>query len=256
MLWWFIGAWLASGVAIPVVWLLGMAGRGRIARDTEAGSRQAFPESHSATAGASPARSAYGIRRLVASLVMCVFRLPEHCRSGTRMARTVHLMGRGALSGLVGIGALTLLFVGSFGDSIIATLDPPSSAAVADAPAAQVAEAMATKADIDDEAGVARRGLPRESPPLGDAEQVASIQPRTGEAVASAGDDVSRQTAVAAAAPLATGGTLLIADPKVASVERGSGRPRARGPLVRTFVTGSNRGTWLFPPNMNAGGNS
>jgi hypothetical protein len=272
MLWWFIGVWLASGAVIPVLWLLSMAYRGGFLRDIEAEHGQV---THSRTTAASTAQSAYGARWLVSSPAMWAFRLSEHGPGGTRIAPTVSRLGRYAPSGLVSIGVLILLDVGSFSDSIITPRDLPLSSAVALAPVTQAATAEArpiqspvsahlspspahlsakpAQADTDGEEGVVRRGLPREVPSLGEAEQ-ASIQLQTGDMAESAGDDASRHAAAAPQMPAA--GALLTApvNPKVA--ERGSGHRRTRGPVVRPYATGSSRGTWLSAPNPNGGSNS
>jgi hypothetical protein len=275
MLWWFIGVWLASGAVIPVLWLLSMAYRGGFLRDIEAEHGRVIAESHSRTTAASTAQSAYGARWLVSSPAMWAFRLSEHGPGGTRIAPKVSRLGRYAPSGLVSIGVLILLDVGSFSDSIITPRDLPLSSAVAQAPVTQAATAEArpmqspvsahlspspahlsakpAQADTDGEEGVVRRGLPREVPSLGEAEQ-ASIQLQTGDMAESAGDDASRHAAAALQMPAA--GALLTApvNPKVA--ERGSGHRRTRGPVVRPYATGSSRGTWLSAPNPNGGSNS
>jgi hypothetical protein len=105
----------------------------------------------------------------------------------------------------------------------------------------------AQQADTDGAEGAVRRGLPREGPSPGEAEQ-ASIQLQPGDMAESAGDDASRHAAAAPQMPPA--GTL----PKVA--ERGSGHRRARGPVVLPYATGTSRGTWLSAPNPNGGSNS
>jgi hypothetical protein len=277
MLWWFIGVWLASGAVFPVLWLLGMVYRRGFLRDIEAEHGQVIAESHSRTTAASTAQSAYGVRRLGSSLAMWAFRLSEHGPGGTRIAPKVSRLGRYALSGLVSIGVLILLDVGSFSDSIITMRDLPPSSAVAQAPVMQAAtpearpmqspvsahlspspaelSAKPAQADTDGEEGMVGRGLPREAPSLGEAEQVALIQLQTGDAAESTGDDASRHAAAAPQMPAA--GALLTAPVKPKVAERGSGHRRARGPLVvRPYATGSSRGTWLSAPNPNGGSNS
>jgi hypothetical protein len=137
MLWWFIGAWLASGAVLPAFWLVGMAYRWL------------------ASAKISP-------------------------------------KGLCALSGLVGtgIGALILLFVCSFSDSIITMRDVSSTSAVIQAPMTHVTEArqiqslvtlspspgqFSATADTDIEKGEVRGGLLRDPPSPGEAEQAAPI---------------------------------------------------------------------------------
>ena len=243
MLWWFIGLWLASGAIIPVLWLLSMAYRGGFLRDIEAEHGQVIAESHSRTTAASTAQSAYGARRFGSSLAMWAVRLSEHGPGGTRIAPKVSRLGRYALSGLVSIGVLILLDVGSFSDSIITTRDLPPSSAVAQAPVTQapMAEARpiqspapahlspspaqlsampAQQADTDGAEGAVRRGLPREGPSPGEAEQ-ASIQLQPGDMAESAGDDASRHAAAAPQMPPA--GTLLRGSiPRSRSAARGT----------------------------------
>jgi hypothetical protein len=280
MLWWFMGVWLASGAVIPVLWLLSMAYRGGFFRDIEAEHGQVIVAPHSTTTAASTAQSAYGVRWLAASLAMWVFGLPEHHPSGSRITPKASHVGRYALSGLVSIGVLILLYIGTFNDSIITTRDLRSSSAAAQAPLPQAAMAEArpiqspasatlspfsaqlpakpAQADTDGEEGVIRRGSLREPPLLGETERVASIQPQTGDVAESAGDDAGRQVAAAAPQMPTAGRPLLTAPvhPKVLGAEHGLAYRRARGLPVRSYATGSNRGTWLSAPNPNAGGNS
>jgi hypothetical protein len=222
MLRWIIGVWLASGAVLPAFWLLSMAHRWL-------------------------ASSKFGSKGL------CVF------------------------SGLVGIGigALILLFVCSFSDSIITMRGVPSAAAVAQAPMTHLAEARPiqllvtlspspaqfsakpTQADTDIEKGEVGGGLLREPPSLGEAEQVAPIQPGIGDMEQSDRDDASRQTD--AVVPQVSG----VAAPPIArlhaklAAERGLAHRYTRGPPVRSYVTRpSSRGVWLFGPTGNEGANS
>jgi hypothetical protein len=276
MLWWSIGVWLASGVIIPVLWLLRMA-YGSFLRDRGAGQRPGGVEAYGAAMAASTAQSAYGARRLAAPLVMWAFRLPERRPGGARITPGASDVGRYALSGLVSFGVLILLYVGSFSDSIIAMRDLPSSSAVAQPPVPQAAMAEAmpiqpaasaalspspaqlsakpAQADTDGAEEMIRRGSLREPPSLGETGRIAPIQPQTGNVAASAGDSAGRQVA---AAPMPTERALPTAPvyPKAPGVERGPRHRHARGLSVRPYAAGSSRGTWLSAPNPNGGANS
>jgi hypothetical protein len=264
MLWWFISAWIASGAVVPISWLLSVVRHGVFLGDTEAEQTREVVESHSAATAASTAQSAYGIRWLAWSLATWACRLLERSPGSTQRTPVAHHPGRYVLSGLVSIGALILLYVGSFSAANL-----PSSSTVAHAPATQAVEAEVqpiqplasanlspspaqltatpAQAAANGEAGQALRDLPS----LGEAEQVAA-QPQPGDARGRAGDDASGRTE--AAAPHA--GALLIIYPRIPGAERGAGHSRARGPLIRPYVAPANRGTWLFPPTTNAGSNS
>ena len=217
MLWWFIGIWLASGAVLPVFWLLSMA-----------------------------------YRRLASSKIgpkgLCV------------------------LSGLVGtgVGALILAFVCSFSNSIITTRDMPSAPAVPQAPMTHLAEARSiqllvtpslaqfsanpAQADTDIQKGEVRGGLLREPPPLGEAEQVAPIQPGIGDTGQSAGDGASRPTDAVVPQVSVLAALLTAALHPKLDVKRGTPHRHARGPSVRPYVTRSlSRGMWLFAPNGNEG---
>ncbi len=279
MLWWFIGVWLASGPVIPVLWLLSMAYRGGFLRDIEAEHGQVIAESHSRMSAASTAQSACA-RWFGSSLAMWAVRLSEHGPGGTRITPKVSHLGWYALSGLVSIGVLILLDVGSFSDSIITMRDLPSSSAIAQAtvPQAAMAEvrpiqspasatlspspapvsAKPAQADTDGDEGVVRRDLLREPPSLGETERVTSIQPQTGDAAEIAGDSGASRPAATAAPQMPATGALLTAlvHPKTLGAERGPGHRRARVLPVRPYATGSSRGTWLSAPNPNAGANS
>jgi hypothetical protein len=282
MLWWSIGVWLASGVVIPVLWLLRMAYRGVFFRDSGAEQRHGGVEAHGAAIAASTAQSAYGVRRLATSLVMWAFRLPDRRLGAARMTPVASHMGRYALSGLVSFGVLILLYVGSFSDSIITMRDLPSFSVVAQPPVPQAAMAEAmpiqpaasaalspspaqlsakpAQADTDDAEGMIRRGSLREPPSLGETGAtggIASIQPQTGNVAEGAGDNAGRQVA-ASAPPMPIEGALPTAPvyPKVLGAERGPRHRHARGLPVRPYATGSSRGTWLSAPNPNGGANS
>jgi len=141
--------------------------------------------------------------------------------SGTRITPKVSQSGQYVLSGLVSIGVLILLFVSPFSDSGIIMREMPSVSAVAQTPMTQTAVVEAR-------------------PAQGEADQIASIRPQTGDVGESAGDDASQPTAAA--------------DPRMPGTKRGSGHRGSRGPLVRPFA--ASHGTWLWPATANAGGNS
>lgn len=279
MLWWFVGVWLASGAVVPVLLLLRAAWRGIFPREIEADQRQAAVEPHSTASAASTTRSAYGIRRLGSPLARWVFRLQGHAPGNARTTPQASHMGRYMLSGLVSIAALILLFVGSFSDSIIKVRDMPATSAVAQAPVTQAAVAEAgpiprlasavlaacptqlpatsVQAAADGEHGVARRGLLPDPASPSEAQQVALIQPRTGDMEERAGDDSSHQTDAAASQVAASVALLTVpVAPKGPGAERGWGQRRPGGAPVRPDATRASRGTWLFAPNSNGGANS
>ena len=279
MLWWFIGVWLASGFVIPGLCLISMARRGVFLRGIGAERRQAAGEPHSLSRVASDVRSTWGTRRPASSLGMWAFKLTEHRPIGTRMTPKVGHTGLYVISGLVSLGVLIVLFVGSFGNSNTTMRDLPSVSAVAPAPVKATAVAEATPIQsrasatlspspaqlsaklapdaIDGEEGLVGRSLLTESASFGGAEQLASVHPQTGDEGKSAVDHASRQTEtsapqvpVAGALPTAP----VYTKPPVA--DRGWGHRRASGPSVRSYTTRSSRGTWLSAPAMNAGANS
>jgi hypothetical protein len=273
MFWWIIGGWIASGAIFPVLWLLSMVRRAVFGRDMEAQQRQV----DSPPVAASARRSSCGSRGLASSLSMWVFGLPGRRLGGTRTTPKASLIGECVLSGVISFGALILLFVGSFSDSSVTVRDMPLASAVPQARMTRVSmtEAMAetrpvevlasetlasaksTEGDTAGEVGMARPDSPREPPSLGEAEHVASVQPKTGNVGDSTGDDVGRQTSEAT--PLVSNvETLLMApnDRRLPVGSRGSGHRRIHGPSIRSYVVPSSRGTWLFPPAQNAGGNS
>jgi hypothetical protein len=219
MLWWLIGIWLASGALLPALWLLSMAYRWL------------------ASANIGP--------------------------------KGLHM-----LSGLVGIGigALILLFVCSFSDAIITMRPMPSATAVAQTPMTHLAaarpiqllvtlspsparfSAKPTQADTDIEKGEVGGSLLGQPPSLGEAEQVAPIQPGIGDVGQRAGDGVGRPTdAVVPQASVLAALLTAALHPKL-DVKRGTPHLDARGPSVRPYVTrSSSRGIWLFTPNGNEG---
>ena len=219
MLWWIIGVWLASGTVLPAFWLLSM------------------------------------VYRWLASL-----------KIGPK--------GLCVLSGLVGtgVGALILAFVCSFGNSIITMRDMPSASALPRAPMTHLVEARPiqslvilspspaqvsakpTQADTAIEEGEVRRGLLREPPSLGEAEQVAPVQPGIGDTGQSARDGASRPTDAVVPQVSVLAALLTAALHPKLDVKRGTPHRYARGPSVRPYVTrSSSRGIWLFAPNGNEG---
>lgn len=277
MLWWFIGVWLASGFVIPVLCLISMARRGVFLRGIGAERRQAAGEPHSVSRVVSDVRSTWGTRRPASSLGMWAFKLTEHRPIGTRMTPKVGHTGLYVISGLVSLGVLILLFVGSFGDSNTTMRDLPSASAIALAPvkataeatpiqsrasatlsppAAQLSDMPAPRATDGDE-GLVGRSLLTESASFGGAEQLASVHPQTGDEGKSAGDYASRQTETAAPqVPVAGALPTAPVYTKPPVADRGWGHRRASGPSVRSYTTRSSRGTWLSAPAMNAGANS
>jgi hypothetical protein len=199
MLWWLIGAWIASGLLIPVLWLLSMAGRRALIRSSN---DVKTPEASATFLDSKPA--------------------------------TLHRgqMGRFLLSGLAGAGAVILLIIGSFSDPITTMGDLYSALTDAHAPVLQPA---GTPAPVEvalavdhDEAESSRQDLAR---------QAAVAKPQSPPAWTLA--------AVSAVTPPATPERL---DKR--------GLHHGRRVSVGAYVTQSHRGTWLFPPNANAGGNS
>jgi hypothetical protein len=157
------------------------------------------------------------------------------------------------LSGLVGIGALILLFVCPFGDSDISMREMTSAPAVAQAPMTSAAEAkpiqlLTSTTFSPSPAQFSERPVQSEPPLLGEAEQVASTQLRIHNVGESASDDASRHTDAAAPHVPAAGALLTV------PAFRGSVHRRTSGPPVRAYVTQLSHGTWLFPPNQTGGG--
>jgi hypothetical protein len=184
MLWWFIGAWLASGTVLPAFLLLRMAYRGLA-------------------------------------------------------AAKVGPKGLHVLSGLVGvgIGALILWFVCSFSDS---------STAMRDTPSASVAQTIDLLPSVTLSLSPAQFSAAQAGPPLlGEAEQVASIQPGIGAFGQSIGDAAVPQAPLTA--PL---------HPKP-GIKRRLAHRYASGPTVGPYIThSSSSGLWLFAPNGNEGANN
>jgi hypothetical protein len=199
VLWWLIGAWVASGLSIPVLWLLSMAGRKVLVRsshDVHAGAAAPSPDSKLATSNRG------------------------------------HI-GRYFLYGLSVVGAVILLLLGSFSDPITTIGDMYSAFANAQAPASQPVVA---------------------SSPI-EVQLVAANPPARSAEV----EDIARRVEVVAVQRLPEWTvTAMSAATPPASPERPGKRDwhhGRRGPLG-AYVALSSRGTWLFPPNANGGGNN
>jgi hypothetical protein len=199
MVWWLIDAWVASGLLIPVLWLFSITGRRILARSSnnvQVTGGSALPVDNKAT-----------------------------------MPNRGH-MGRSLLAGLACLGAVILLFIGSFGDPITTMGDLYSTIADAYAPVSQPAVTPARlEVELAVEHDEAEKGRP----------------------------DLARQAAVAAPqSPPAWTLAAMSAVTPPASPERPSKhvwRHGRRSP-VSAYVTQSHRGTWLFPPTANAGSNN
>jgi len=236
MLWWFVGVWLASGLVIPVLWLTSMAGRAVSARDSDVEPMPAV------VAQRSVASVMATVRRWLASALTAgrPFRRSGHRRDARSVTPTVSRMGQYVLSGLITFAALFLLFISSFSDSSAPTRDLSTRLVVDQAPAALATAATTT----------------HEPAAVTEAERAASLQPQDGRFANSADEDASGRTvAVAPPEPVSEALLTVPAYPR-APAERGVAHRRAQGPQVPTYVTRSSRGTWLFPPTVNAGGNS
>lgn len=160
----------------------------------------------------------------------------HYYRHGASSKRGIAI-GRCLLCGLLSIGGLLLLFIGSFSDPITA-LHQMLSASTATQP---VLTAAAT------------------APSFGDDGQVTSVKPRYVDVeIISVG--VSSTANAAMQAPIASTASVLLPPPSVGSLARHTNWPSAAtAPArhrVRAYVTVSGRGTWLFAPNPNSGSNS
>jgi hypothetical protein len=226
MLWWLIGAWLASGAVLPVCvayrWLTSSAMR-------------TAPPGHRPT----------GTRR-----------------TPIRRKRLYMLSGLVTVGALILLFVCSL----SNSISIIRDMPPASVAARVPMTHTEVAEVgpirlrasnalspsppqfSAKPAEADSEAGEASRGLLAQ--PLGEAD--ATIQPGTGAFGQSAGNDASHQTYAAVPQVLLT--APLRAKP---GMKRGVEHRYASGPSVGPYITHSwSSGLWLFAPNGNEGANN
>lgn len=200
MLWWVIGAWVATGLLIPVLWLLSMACRSVFVRSSN----------EMQTTGA-PA--------------------PPPNRKGATANRG-HT-GRYLLSGLSMVGAVILLLIGSFSDPVTAVGELYSTFADAQAPVLQ----PAVTTPIEVKVAV--------NPPVHDEEENGWEVARPADLVAVQRLPTWTVTAMSASAPPA------YPDRSVKRVEQ-----QGRHGRVIAYVAQSRRGTWLFPPNANAGGNN
>ena len=202
MLWWLIGAWVASGLLIPLLWLLSMAGRRVFVRSSND---------------------------------MQDTEVPVPPPNRTRATANRGHVGRYLLYGISVVGAVILLLIGSFSDPVTAVGNPRSTFADAQVPVSQPA---VTTSPIEVEVAV-------NSPLRGEEED--------------GWDDVARQADVVAEqkVPAWTVKAMSAATPPtypVRSVKRVE--HHGRQGRVGAYVAQSSRGTWLFPPNANAGGNN
>ena len=195
MLWWLLGTWTASGLAIPVLWLLSTAGRGVFVRSAneikETGARK-------------------------------------------RTARNRGHMGRSLMAGLSFVGAVVLLLMCSFGDPVAAGINLCASFADAHVPASQPA---VTNSPIQVTVAV--------NPPVRGKEENGL-------------DDFARDADVAMVEKLpALPVTAMSAStPPVYPARTHTFEQRNQHRHIDAYVAQSNRGTWLFPPNANAGSNN
>lgn len=204
MLWWLIGAWVASGPLIPVLWLLSMACRNVLVRPSN--------DKQAARAPTPPSNSKRAI--------------PNRGH-----------MGRFLLSGLAWVGAVILLFISSLNDPITTMGSLYSDFAHAPAP---VLQPTVTPSPIEVE--------------------LAAVKPADREEEGTVGHDLARKAVLAAPQipPVWALRAALSAVTPPAYPERPSKRGwqhGRRGP-ISAYVAQSHRGTWLFPPNPNAGGNN
>jgi hypothetical protein len=251
MLWWLVGVWLASGAVVPLLWVFGMVYRGVFVRDTAAehAPTESLPTSL-------PAKWAFTWK---------FARLGQR-PGGTWTAPKAARLGRYALSGLVGIGALILSFIGSFNEWLATPHDLPSAPAVAQSPVrpAAIAEPrpMQSVASAEVSPFPARLSAAPQEPALQkEAGQFVASQPPTGDIAEGAGEDAGRQASAAVTPPVPPAEALEAMQTastafKPPEAERGSVRRRARGTSVLPLVSPAGRGIWLFAPNLNAGGNS
>ena len=202
MLWWLIGGWVASGLLIPTLWLLSVAGHGFFVR------------------------SSHDIQEEAAA--------PSPPPSSKRTRRNRGHIGRFLLSGLVGVGALILLFIGSFSDPMSTmgflysafadAQDSVSQAAVTSAPAQE-----AVKQTDHNQTGTVGPDFAREADLA--APQIPPVW--------------ALKAALSAVTPPA--------HPQRPSKH---GWQYGRHGPVSAFVAVSRPSTWLFPPDASGGGNN
>ena len=201
MLWWVLGAWTASGLAIPALWLLSMAGRRVFVRS---------PTDMEATGAPAPP--------------------PDRTRT---VGNRGHI-GRYLMAALSVVGAVGLLLISSFSDPVSAVGNLCASFADAHVPASQPA---VTTSLIQVKVAV--------NPPVRGKEE-------------NGWDDFARDADVVMVQklpPLPV--TAMSASPR-AYPDRTDKRVEQRHQHwhVGAYVARSSRGTWLFPPNANAGSNN
>jgi hypothetical protein len=283
MLWCFIVIWIASGAVVPMLWLLGLASRGVSAQSTK--QRPAFIEQYAASATASTADPAHGIRLAATTMLAWLLSLTEHRPGSARTAARPRVVGLYLMSGLVGVGVLILLFVAPLNDSGHMQRDLPSIAAQNPATRATMAEARPMQSpasaalaaplsaplaspsgelsaspaqgDLGCDAAAVKSGFLDEAPLNSDTEPVAATQPARGDAAEGAGNTAVRpvnDATLPTPVPVAPLTPPVYRAPAMA--ERGSGHRRARAVVFRPYATGTSRGTWLSVPNQNGGSNS
>ena len=205
MLWWLIGAWVASGLLIPALWLLSLAGHGVFVRS-----------SHDLQASGTA---------------------PPPPPSSKRTSWNRGQIGRFLLCGLVGVGALILLFIGSFSDPISTMGNLYSALADAQAP---VSQPTVTSAPVQE--GLAAVKQPDRN------QTGAVVHDRAREADLRA-PPIPPVWALKAALSAVT------PPPRPERPGKRSWQYGRPGP-VSAFVAQSRRGTWLFPPLASGGGNN
>jgi septal ring factor EnvC (AmiA/AmiB activator) len=159
-------------------------------------------------------------------------------------------MGRFWLAGLAGVGAVILLFIGWFSDPI--TTLGNSHSAFADAQALALQPALTFSSAEIEQAAVNIADLHRQGDAIG--VQLAQNQ----KELAQANQELAQQTIELEAAQTEIDKLRQSID-ELGRQRRADARHQQwqhgrRGP-VSAHVAQSHRGTWLFPPNPNGGGN-
>jgi hypothetical protein len=192
MLWWFIGAWVASGLLVPALWLLSVAGRRVFVRS---------------------------------SIDMQATEVPLPPPNSKRATANRGHMGRYLLSGITVVGAVILLLIASFSDPVAAIENLRSIFALAEVPVSQPA---VTTSPIE-------------------VKLAANVPFRAEEE--NGRDDFAGQAHAVQEPPAATHPAYPVRSIKRVEHHGRQGR-------VDAYVVHSSRGTWLFPPNVNARGNN
>jgi hypothetical protein len=208
MLWWLIGAWVASGLLIPILWLLS---RGPLS--------------------------------------------PGSKWTSWNRGHT----GRLLLCGLVGIGAMTLLFIGSFGNPIPAMGSLYSAFAGAQNPVPQAA-VTPSPAEIELVA-VQRQGdaiqgqLAKNQQELAQAIQELAQQTIDLEAAQTETDNLRQRIDELGQQRQAEEVWPTLDWQRPDDARHQHWQHGQRKPMS-AYVAQSHRGTWLFPPNPNSGGSN